>query len=523
MRSLLPESINTLSSQSQSTVSSLIRDMKIDKADFSSLINKLSDTRISTGYSPSVFQQFSSVNREFFIDMFRDADLRMRTYYSAANTTSLVLNSMVDVLFSEIEKIEKDLDLFSSYIDNYEFISGKDDLYNSSYIEKFDSTLNDYRFDGYNFTLIDRDGLPFDENGNGFVDKKSGTFKIGNRTDFINILGSISSLRIESNYSNYATTDTGFYNCLNDDKSDSWAVTVKSPVALNTETDMIKKYLNYDMSYINGAKTAIEIIFDFPQMIDSIRITPGSGNGMQLLQAVVFAQTDNSTISSESSSSESFVTFDQLQSLDGLPETYDDAPVSALDAAQATLTTLPLIFPVLCEPKLMNSTVDLGFIKTLVKKVILIINQPIYSMNEKTPSNSELTSKALYQISKKIKISKKNNPDIIQDMVYNLFLKNNSVKEIFKNSYFNESYYSFKYPYVKNNFLNKDYRKTYVKEQLEFDSLDKRWSLVLSNVFENFLIHSIGEKNNYFADTTYKETNSTSIQSYTFNSPRVNT
>ena len=496
----LPEVISSFSTQSQTTVSSLIRDMKIDKSDFSSLLAKLSSIRLSTSYSPSIFEEFSTINKEFFIDVFRDADLRMKTYFSAANTISLILNSMVDVLYSEIEKVEKDLNLYSVYIENYEFLSGKDDLYNSSYIEKFDTNLNNYQFDGYNFPIPDRDGVPFGEDGNGFVDKKTGTFKIGQRKDFINALGKINNIKIESNYSNYATTDTGFYNCLNDDRSDSWTVTVKSPVILNTKTDMVKKYVTYDLSYINGAKTSVEISFESPELMDCIQITPGNGNGIQLLQAVIFADQETSN---------TLVPFE--------PDYVNG--VTGANTGQGELTTLPLVIPILSKPKLIESITEITFIKTLVKKIILIFNQPIYTRNERSTLSSELTSKALYEVAKTIKLSKKDNPDVIQDMVYNLFLKNNSVKEILKNNYFNESYYSFKYPYIKNNFLNKDYRKSYIKEKMEFDSLEKRWSSILSNVFENFLIHSLGDKNEYFDDSSYIESGSTSRSSYSFNSP----
>lgn len=147
----LPDVVNSFSYDSQVTVSTLIRDMKLDKSDLSSLITKMGSMRINSSYAPSAFEQFSSLNREFFIDMFRDADIRMRVYYSTANTVGLVLNSMVDVINSEIEKVEKDLNLMDSFINNYEFLSGKDDLFNSNYIENFDNNISDYRFDGYSF------------------------------------------------------------------------------------------------------------------------------------------------------------------------------------------------------------------------------------------------------------------------------------------------------------------------------------------------------------------------------------
>lgn len=211
MLNKIPEIIDSYSSGSQSTVSSLVREMKLDKSDFSSLLSKLSSIRLNTSYTPSLFQEFSTLNREFFVDMFRDADLRIKSYYSTANLVSLMLNSMTDILFSEIEKVEKDLNLFSTYINNYEFLSGKDDLYNSNYIEKFDSNINDYRYDGYSFVLPDRDGISFFENGNGFIDKKAGLFKIGDGVISMNILDYITDIQIEKNYSNYDSRDSRIF------------------------------------------------------------------------------------------------------------------------------------------------------------------------------------------------------------------------------------------------------------------------------------------------------------------------
>jgi len=508
----LPEVINSFSFGSQMTVSSLVREMKLDKFDFGNLVTKLSSIRLNTNYSPSAFEQFSVLNREFFIDMFRDADLRMKSYYSTANLISIMLNSMTDVLFSEIEKVEKDLDQMSTFINNYEFLSGKDDLYNINYIEKFNTNINDYRFDGYTFSLPDRDGEAFDENGNGYIDKKIGVFKIGKYNNFTNIINLVNDIRVETNYNNYITTDTGFFNSLNESKSDSWTVTIKSPIILNTQIPSIDKYITYDQSYITGAKTLVEISLSFPQLMDSIQITPGHGNGLQLMQVVLFSETASET--SYLSPSEAFG-----------DENYeaDEVYRNAIESATQWLSLLSglsaenlTVVPLLSSPKLIDSTTEVTFDRKFVNKVIMIFNQPIYSKNEKTVSTTELTGKALTQIAKQIKQDKKDNPDVLQDMVYNLFLKNNSIKELFKNNYFNQSYYSFKYPYIKNNFLNKNYRKEYTKENVSFGSLDKRWSTILTSVFQNFLIHSIRDKGEYFEDVTYIDSNVESRSVYSF-------
>lgn len=495
----LPDIVNSFSYDSQVTVSTLIRDMKLDKSDLSSLITKMASIRVNTSYSPSAFEQFSSLNREFFIDMFRDADVRMRVYYSTANTVGLVLNSMVDVISSEIDKVEKDLNLMNNFINNYEFLSGKDDLYNSNYIENFDNNISDYRFDGYNFPLTDRDNVAFDENGNGFVDQNSGLFKIGKNINFRNVLDFIDDIKITTNYSNYITSDTGFYAALNESKSDSWNVTVKSPVILSAKLQDSKKYISYDQSYINGAETLVEMSFAFPQEIDCIYITPGHGNGLQLLQVVLLSDKTNQN---------EFVQYNET-----FLEENDLQVMGDITLTNSNVT------PLLSRPKFINSTIDITFARTSVNKVILVFNQPIYSKNEKTVSSTELTGKALYEIAKEIKNAKVSSTDVIQDNVYNLFLKNNSIRELFKNNYFNESYYFFKYPYIKENFLTKDYRKAYVKENIDFDSLNTRWSTMITNVFQNFFIHSINDHNELFDSSTYIESNSPLRSVYSFRSP----
>ena len=495
----LPNVLNSFAYNSQVTISSLIREMKLDKSDLSILVSKLSAIRLNTSYSPSPFDQFSTLNREFFIDMFRDADLRMRTYYSAANTVGLILNSMTDVISSEIEKVEKDLDMLTTFVENYEFLAGKDDLYNANYIEKFENNLNDYRSDGYVFDLVDRDGINFSSDGNGFIDKKTGEFRIGQQMDFRNALDFTDSITVKTNYSNYVTSDSGFYAALNDSRSDSWNVTVKSPVVLTSKISDANKYISYDQSYVNGAETMIEMAFAFPQEMDAIYITPGNGNGLQLLQLVLFSdKNENKTLIPFD---ENFINENNLNLMGSVsPENLN-------------------IIPVLSAPKLLDSVSQIAFPRINVNKIVLIFNQPIYSKNEKVTSSTELTGKAVYEIGKTIRAAKRDNADVIQDVVYSLFIKNNSLKEVFKNKYFNESYYSFKYPYIKNNLLNKEYRKNFIKENIDFESLGSRWSTMISNMFQNFFIHSIGDNNEIFEDKTYVESNTISRSIYNFRSP----
>jgi hypothetical protein len=503
----LPNVINSFSSSSQTTVSSLIRQMKVDKSDVSSLVSKLSQIRVDTSYSPSIFSQFSSLNREFFVDIFRDADVRIRSYYTSVNTVGLMLNSMIDIFFSEIEKVEKDLDTLQVFIDNYEFIAGKDDLYNSNYVEKFDNYLNDYRTDGYLFDLIDRDGSYFDENGNGFVDTRAGVFKIGTGVTAKNALNFIDDINIKTNYDNYKSSDSGFYTTLNDNRSDSWNVTIKSPVILTSKIDDIKKYISYDLSYINGAQNIVEMSFAFPQEIDTIYITPGHGNGLQLLQAVLFSDVTESYVYKDYET-----ILQEATDINQEVESYIEA--IAGDPISATTTV-----PILTEPKQLDSITEISFPRRNVSKVVLIFNQPVYSKNENTTSSSELNAKAVYDIGREIREIRRSRTDKLQDLIYNLFLRNNSIKDLFKNKYMNDSYYSYKYPVSNKTFGNKNGRDNFSEENIQSDLIDDKWNTILSNLFQNFFVHMIKDNGEIFDTSTFVDSGSMSSDRYDFRNP----
>lgn len=503
----LPNVINSFSNSSQTTVSSLIRQMKVDKSDVSSLVSKLSQIRVDTSYSPSIFSQFSSLNREFFVDIFRDADVRIRSYYTSVNTVGLMLNSMIDIFFSEIEKVEKDLDTLQVFIDNYEFIAGKDDLYNSNYVEKFDNYLNDYRTDGYLFDLIDRDGSYFDENGNGFVDTRAGVFKIGTGVTAKNALNFIDDINIKTNYDNYKSSDSGFYTTLNDNRSDSWNVTIKSPVILTSKIDDIKKYISYDLSYINGAQNIVEMSFAFPQEIDTIYITPGHGNGLQLLQAVLFSDVTESYVYKDYET-----ILQEATDINQEVESYIEA--IAGDPISATTTV-----PILTEPKQLDSITEISFPRRNVSKVVLIFNQPVYSKNENTTSSSELNAKAVYDIGREIREIRRSRTDKLQDLIYNLFLRNNSIKDLFKNKYMNDSYYSYKYPVSNKTFGNKNGRDNFSEENIQSDLIDDKWNTILSNLFQNFFVHMIKDNGEIFDTSTFVDSGSMSSDRYDFRNP----
>lgn len=416
LNTTLNNSINTFFGSSRTKVAQLINEMKVDKVDFSSLMAKLADSSRFNDFSTSQVVSDGPLRKEAIVDLFRDSSIRMKQLYNAVNANSIVLDSMVSILGSEIEKVENDINNLQLFINNYEFISGKDDLYNTNYLEKFDNNQNDYKYDGYDLPLVDRDGINFSSNGGAFIDSKSGTLKIGSSQSEINIIKNIRSIKINNNYSSYITSDSDFKNLFNDNLFDSWSVTVKSPTILDASLSKYSEYLNYDVSSIKGAQTAIEVEFNSSVAMDTIKINPNLGNDFQLLQIVIFN------------------------------------PVANYAAGQNSAASYKLL---MTSSKVLSSSVELSFEKSIVDKIIFIFNQSTYSRSKKDAVISELNSKVLNSFVNQRLKERRNSFSRIQDMSYWYFNRNFSIEGIKQNKTKDVEYYSYRFPQELHAYANK--------------------------------------------------------------------
>lgn len=490
--------INTLSNNSQSAIGSIIKEIKSSKQDISSLISRLNSFRAEANFSPANFSALSEMNKQVFIDIFRDADLRIKSYYASVNVVNLFINSIIDVFSSEIQKVEKDIQALESYIDNYEYISGKDDLFNSNYVEKFDNFMNDYRADGYAFDLSDRDNIYFNESGNGFIDTKLGLFKIGEKTYTKNSLDFVESYSIVSNYENYITTDTGFSSVLNGIYTDAWSITAKSPVIITSKLSTYSKYIAYPTANIFGAQTAVEVKFSFPQSMDSIVINGGHGNGLQLLQVVLFSNLDESKFS-----------------INNYSEEFDDTVTTVASASDTSAE-----YGILSSPRLINGSTEITFTKMNVNKVVLIFNQPTYTRTENLPNATEINSKNLYNTAKFVKEIKNKNTDKLQSLVYNLFLKKNSFRQTSKNSYNRiNDYYSYKYPIINDNVFSLNYQNNYINEKFSADLVNVLPNNLVTNLFRSIFINAIGDRGEIFDNPVFVNTDSNVNSIFNFTKP----
>jgi hypothetical protein len=153
----LNDQITSFSSQSKKKIASILSESLIEKNELSNLISKVSSFTSPASYSPRTVRPLEITQKESIIDIFRDVDLRIKTQYDVSNSLSLLASSMSNVFGGELSKIEKDLNYLEAYMDKYSFISGEDDLYNSSFIENFDNNMNSYENDQVIIKLSDRD------------------------------------------------------------------------------------------------------------------------------------------------------------------------------------------------------------------------------------------------------------------------------------------------------------------------------------------------------------------------------
>jgi hypothetical protein len=453
----LPNTINTYSNLSRSTVTSLIRNMKVDKVEIGSLISRLSGYSSGNNFAASAIGQLSTLTKEVLVELFRDCSLRLSNLYSGANSAGLAIDSMVSILSSEIEKVEKDINDLELFINNYEFISGKDDLYNQNYIEKFDTSLYNYNFDGSNFSIPDRDNSFFPSNGNYFIDSISGICKMGNSYSNKNIINNIQSIKVVSNYETYTTTDSDFANLFNDNLQDSWNITIKTPNVLTANIINYLKYLNYNYSNINGAQTAIEVNLISPINIDTIRLNPNLGNGLQLLQIVAFNPAN--TESSNNNTSESYNLL-------------------------------------LSNPIVLDSRLEISFDKKMINKFIFIFNQSTYIRNKLVPMTSELNSKLIQSFVDQRLNERSKKFSLNQDLVYWHFKRKNTVNGLSKNKNMDNEYYSYRFPADLN-----DYSRMISDEIFRANNfnLEDRERLFNSPVFKNLFYNIVSNlDNDYF-------------------------
>ncbi len=468
MMNFLPNTIKTFSDSSQQTVGSLIKSIKADKAQVAELVKSLANFSVGADFAPSVSVSRSIIESEFFVDIFRDIQIRLDRYFNASNAISVSLSSMIEIMLSEISKTEKNISALETYINNYDFISGKDDLYNNSYVENFDNFFNSNIFSSNPVPFIDRNGILFGENGNGFIDPIVSKFKIGSGIDFTNSVNSVKSVDLETNCSQYISSVTSGEVLFDEKQSNVWNFSVQSPTLLTSIPPSFSENIDYDYSYLVGAKVSMKINFIKEIEMDLIRVNPNEYNGLQLMQVLVESANLSETLYSGNS----------------------NVPSSGYQKTK-----------ILSAPIKVDSILDINITKDKVKSITLFFNQSTYTKNTISPSSDEVSSRLINKILSDFRTKKKNTYSQLQDIVLEYFRKFISIDEAKRNSYSFTDYYTYKYPIsqiVDSSFVNEKNNTLYLDQE---NRLMK--SNHLSNMIKNIVSQTLGSRFKMFEDTLF--------------------
>ena len=475
----LSENISSFNRQSRKTVSQVLSESIVEKAEIGSLVTKINSFSGAADYVPSLVVSMNTIQKEPMIDLFRDIDLRIKTAYDISRTLSILRSSISSVFFGEIEKVEKDILFLESYMANWTFLSGEEDLYNHTYVENFDNDLNSHIYADTLNLIPDRNGVPFAKTEYSSVDAFSGKLKFSN--NYEQVLTEINENDIEDvrYYTNFSkediSSDTDIRKIFNSSSNHVWNLTVKSPIVIkdNIFNQQIFSDLNSTTVPDFSAQVAIEVVFKFPKNLSRIRINPNINDSIDLLQIVVQSFTSSSA-----------------QAVSGS-------------------TTLQKI-PVIPQPTRIKNSIDIEIAdNSYVKSLILVLGQRNYTRTNITPIQSELNGKMVNQISAAIRSSRKKQHDKLQDLVIKYFLKDYNTDYIIRN----KNLYNYDYT----NYYPSNYKETNVGAIEEFrsknffsdiDELNKfKNTTVLSNIIFAIVSFSIGSKLRSTLSKTYIESN----------------
>jgi hypothetical protein len=473
MINFLPDTIKTFSNQSQQTVGSLIKSIKADKSQVAELVKNLSNFNAGADFAPATNKPRTLIESESFVDIFRDIQMRFAQYFDAANAINITTNSMVEIMLSQVSSIEKNIEYLENYIDNYDFISGKDDLYNYTFVENFDNSLRSAENESVKVSYVDRGGVAFEQNGNGYVDPIVSKFKIGSGINFINPIGLIKSTNIDSNYSQYISSISSADTLFNEKQSNFWNVSIKSPAILTSLPGFLSDYIDYDYTYVIGAKTFVEINLIKEIEMDVIRLNPNEFNGLQLMQVAI----------------ESANLAEMIYSANA------NVPSSGYQLKK-----------LLNAPVQMKSTFDIVFPLDKVKRIVLIFNQPLYTKSVNRVATDETASRVISGLLGSIKAENKKVHNKLQDFVLEYFRKNISIDESKRNAYSYSDYYSYKYP-VEENPNNRPAHDDFLNQKNNLNHLDEGNHLFsrnnLTNTVQNIVAQSLGSKFNLFNNSLF--------------------
>jgi hypothetical protein len=334
MNPFLSDYIFSLPSRSQEKIQDILAAAQVSKENLDDIAKRLNDIQER---SPLLIrpETYGSIISVVGLDAaHRDVSLTMREMFDESNSISLLLDTQTEILSSEFKRYQDQLVAFEKYINSYSFMLSDQSFYDHGYSESFSDDIQKETDPVLSGMLYDRSTIAFDKNLESLeVDHGSGILTLG--AGFVTNYPLFPRV-LRSNCIKYVTSDSGIEKSVSETVGEGWRVAISSPRPISSSIieDQDK-----------GAQFELEYSLESPIPCDTISIKPMSDSTIDVLSIKVYG--------------ENLSTFKEL------------------------VTT----------PKALNKDMVVYFEQDMVSKIVVIVNQPIYTRGKLPPVQSEITYK----------------------------------------------------------------------------------------------------------------------------------
>lgn len=315
MNIFLSDQFASLATGETRLASFMLDEAKVSKTTMQGLLQKMQKSVLTSNFTADK----PAINTLITADVFRgnldQADLIIKEIYSAINYVSLITNSNIAVLLSDIKALERELDSLEKGIDNYAFLLSDGKAYDYAYLETFDDLGN---LDNLNFVIPDRANTFFRQDQIADVNMEEGVLTMLPPMDQLLPVSTQASVTQPSGTGEEATltfkstpyvfpiqwgqvvgnnggalvsTDTGIAKSYDSDPNYGWKLVVKSPQIMNQP---LPEFVGlYDGANSAGLQVILEYGFQAPLPCDFINIKSFSTAPISIAQIRLYPEKDN--------------------------------------------------------------------------------------------------------------------------------------------------------------------------------------------------------------------------------------
>lgn len=282
MRTYLSNFIETLSRRRQERVASLLEEARVGKEQLNVVAQRLSEQ--VGNFTPVVLRRDlpeSLIRSDITTQNLRDLGLRVRDLYEASNLISLLLESHVAVLSSEIASLEKELLAMEKMATNFAFLLSDNQAFDYAFLEPF----SDERIRATDLDLItDRSGVPFQALELASIRSDEGVLTMApDSTEFQGLGLTVEQIKGNATAFKIAETNIGEVVKVNN-KGWKTLIAAANPIAAPIEN-----------SGRSGAQIVLEFKLTSPSPASEIKIIPFSDLPMEVLKITLYESDDDST------------------------------------------------------------------------------------------------------------------------------------------------------------------------------------------------------------------------------------